>query len=727
MDHLANVGSRASLFARAGGWPEAAKVTGLLHDLGKAKPEFQAYLLGQGQRASEPHSGEGARYALERLGGLGKLIAYAIAGHHAGLPNGVRPANGRPPTPLSERVKQARRLELPDGISLPELKLPSPLAGLPANGHPNYALHFFTRMLFSTLVDADFLETEAWFDGIEGRQRERGWHGSLDQLGHALDAYLARFAGACGKVNALRAEILAHARSRATERPGFFSLTVPTGGGKTLTSLAFALDHARAHGLERVIFVIPYTSIIEQTAAVFREALADEDAVLEHHASFDWDGLEDPTESERLRLAAQNWDRPVVVTTAVQFFESLHANRPSKCRKLHRLARSVIVLDEAQTLPLHLLRPCLAALRELVRGYGASVVLCTATQPALLREEGFTAPEALARGAVRELAPDPPRLYQALRRVEVKDAGTLSDEQLAERITAREQVLVIVNATEHAQAFFARIREGGGAFHLSTRMTAAHRRAVLAEIRHRLAQGAPVRLVSTSLIEAGVDIDFPEVWRALAGIDSIAQAAGRCNREGRRKHAVTWVFRSSEGFRAPADLEQFAMVGAEVLANYPAPLSLDAVRDYFRQLYWDRGIEQLDRARLGQQPYAILKEIENAGNQFDFPFADIAAAFRMIEGGVPLVITGGEWGLPPDEEDDLRHNPHAGAIARALQSFQVQIPPRRRQALIAAGAAEIWRDGEFGEQFVFLRNPRLYDGQTGLRYEAPEDLGGLIL
>ncbi len=726
-DHLrkvANAAQRNAACFAAGEW---ASVAGLLHDLGKSKPGFQAYL--RGERGSDPHSGEGARYAHEHLGRAGKLLAYCIAGHHAGLPNGIGYCAAKPPTPLTERIRQAAAVALPGDFSLPALTTtPAPIGpradSIPG---PNFRMHFFIRMLFSALVDADFLETERFYDHVKGRDHPRGWTGTLDNLGLQLDAHLAGFGPALTPINELRTEILAHARAQATAKPGLFSLTVPTGGGKTLTSLAFALDHARCHGMGRVIYVAPFTSIIEQTADQFRRALGDGDAVLEHHASFDWDGLEDKSESEseKLRLAAQNWDRPIVVTTAVQFFESLFANRPSKCRKLHRMANSVIILDEAQTLPLRLLRPCLAALRELAQGYGASVVFCTATQPALIREDGFSAPEGLPRAALRELAPEPARLYKALRRVRVIDAGTLDDAALAARIAAQGQVLVILNNRRHVRALFDKIADLKGATLLTTLMTAAHRRKVLATVRTTLVGVQPVRLIATSLIEAGIDVDFPQLWREVAGIDSIAQAAGRCNREGRYDSADAFVFRTSEDFKPPADLQQFAEIGAEVMARHDDPLSLDAVRDYFRQLYWDRGIEALDSAKVGSVT-GIMAALEGAGNRMNFPFADIAAAFRMIEqSGVPLIIQGGDWGIPPEMLADFYHKPHAGPLARDFQPYQVQIPQYQRAQLLQAGAAEIWREGDFGEQFVLLTNQRLYDAKAGFSADDYEDLGDM--
>ncbi len=724
--HLFAVAMRCGEFVTPFGakpWGEAA---GLLHDLGKAKPAFQDKL--RGEKNSEPHSGEGARYAQDQLGGLaGKLLAYAIAGHHAGLPNGSTFSSGRPPTPLNERLKQSQLLELPDGVKLPSLAgcIPDPLKAM-ASTDPfaSFKLHFFTRMLFSALTDADFLETERFYDTVENRDSPRGSATTLAGLAEALEAHLAKFEGAKVDVNRLRAEILSHVRKSAAQTPGLFSLTVPTGGGKTLASLAFALDHARLHSLERVIYVIPYMSIVEQTADVFCEALGDKDAVLEHHSSFDWEGLDEPGEAERLKLAAQNWDRPVVVTTAVQFFESLYSNRTSKCRKLHRLAKSVIVLDEAQTLPLRLLRPCLAAIKELARGYGSSVVLCTATQPALLKEDGFNHPEGLTKASVRELAPDPPRLYEALRRVRVQDAGMISDATLAEKIADTQQVLVILNNRRHVRELFESIKGLDGAVHLTTNMTAAHRRAVLAEVKSRLMADLPVRLIATSLIEAGVDVDFAVVWREIAGIDSIAQAAGRCNREGNLARGEVFVFRSDSAHKPPADLQQFAEIGTQVLERHDDPLSLKAVHDYFRHLYWNRD-QGLDLGQVGAVT-GIMKALSQSGNQFDFPFADIAQAFRIIEdGSLPLLIQGGEWGVPKTLLEELKFNPHAGAIARKFQPYQVQVPLRLRSELLRLGAAEIWRNDEFGEQFVLLTNPVLYDADAGFSAENAEDMGFL--
>ena len=722
-EHLDNVAGRCVEFAARFGAEDCARVVALLHDLGKAKPAFQDRL--EGKKDSEPHTGEGALYARDEMKEhMGKLLAYCVAGHHTGLPNGVGRSNGNPQRPLTDRLSETNPIELPEWLKIPFIKtVPTPLQAVKSDDPARFfKLHFFTRMLFSALVDADYLETERFYDKVEGRDSQRASTATLAGLAPALEKKLAGFGEPTSPVNRLRAEILAHVRKGAAQAPGLFSLTVPTGGGKTLASLAFALDHAKQHGLERVIYVIPYTSIVEQTAGVFREALGDEDAVLEHHASFDWEKRDDTDESERssLRLAAENWDRPVVVTTTVQFFESLFANRTAKCRKLHRLAKSVIILDEAQTLPPHVLRPCLAAIKELAEGYGASLVLCTATQPALLKEDGFTFPEWLAKKDVRELAPNPPKLYQQLRRVQLLDAGTLDDTDLAQRIADSGSVLVILNNRRHAREIFDNIRCHGDAYHLTTSMTPNHRRAILAKVRDRLEKNLPVRLVATSLVEAGVDIDFPTVYRAMAGIDSIAQAAGRCNREGKMaEFGRIFIFRPDTEHKPPPELQRFADEGAKIIARHKEDaLSLAAVRDYFRLLYWNRAGD-LDSSKVGPVKGIMksLSESERSDQGNDLPFADIAQAFHLIDDStLPVIICDGKWGVPEQQLKAWQFLPYPGSIARKLQPFQVQVPMRIRDKMLCQGAARVWRK-DFGEQFVLLANADMYDGQAGLRVD----------
>ena len=528
-DHLIAVGERAAGLATPFGWAEAARAAGLLHDTGKASDAFQAYIAQPRGDAGGPkgpdHSTAGAREAIKIYPKpLGRMLATIIAGHHAGLDDATK---------LEQRFSLDNEIKPYAGwrdevTGLPAMATLQPTMPFRRSAHPEFSQAFLTRMLFSCLVDADFLETEAFHDRAEGRVSQRGGHSGIVALRDRLRTFMAAMDGKSNDgVSALRSRVLAAAVAKAEAPPGLFTLTVPTGGGKTLASLSFALEHASRHGLRRVIHVAPFTSIIEQTAGVFREALATEDDVLEHHANVDWPETDNDDEGGRrkLRRAIENWDVPVVVTTAVQFFESLFAARTGRCRKLHNLARSVIVLDEAQALPIHLLRPCMAAIEELALNYSTSVVLCTATQPALRVKDGFTG--GFDIGEEREIAPDPEALYAALKRVRVEVLpGLQPDTAVAARFGEQPQMLCIVNSRAHARALYETIRHLPGAMHLSTLMVAKHRRAVLAEVRRRAAAGEAARVVSTSLIEAGVDLDVPEVWRAVAGLDSIAQAAG---------------------------------------------------------------------------------------------------------------------------------------------------------------------------------------------------------
>ena len=359
-----------------------AALAGLLHDLGKYGPDFQARLRDPTKRAD--HSTAGAVWAFERLPQTwGRLLAHVVAGHHAGLKDDLLSPDGRIETKRGlltpvERTAQADGLVLPQSVS-------GPTGIRRVNSESGFQIAFLTRMIFSCLIDADRAAAAA-FDA-HGDDVQEVDHPSIVALETALHEWMGRRAVAPTPLNTLRDDVLRAAIAKASEPQGVFTLTVPTGGGKTLTSLAFALAHARKHGLDRVIVVIPFTSIIEQTAKVYREVLGSlGSAVLEHHSAFEMEKegkwSEERVGPDRLRLAMERCDSPIVVTTAVQFFESLFSDRPSRCRKLHSIARSVVV-DEAQTMPLPLLRPCVMALKELARNYGVSVVLCTATQPAL--------------------------------------------------------------------------------------------------------------------------------------------------------------------------------------------------------------------------------------------------------------------------------------------------------------------------------------------------------
>lgn len=721
-EHSINVGHMAGEFASVFGAREMGKASGYLHDLGKYTLPFQERLRGSPLRVD--HSTWGAHIALERYGAIGYVLAYGIAGHHAGLANGMGEGVR---TALDERLKA----DLPKLLDVwkADIALPAPSA-LPPRGYRPYSeaghkdnrrqsfqLAFLSRMLFSCLVDADFIDTERFYKNAE-KQPDHRSAGTpppeLPVLKEQLDRYLQSLP-TDGEVNLMRAHILKHVRTQADQDTRLFSLTVPTGGGKTLASLAFALDHAIRNGLRRVIFVIPFTSIVEQNAAVFRKALGSlgDAAVLEHHSAFVQQTLprDDPEKyqaAKKLQLAMENWDAPIIVTTAVQFFESLFAARPSQCRKLHNIAGSVVIVDEAQTMPLRLLRPCVAAVDELARNYRTSVVLCTATQPALQIDQFDGGLD------MRELAPNPPLLYEQLRRVRVQHVGTWSDDELAAQMRSREQVLCIVNNRRHARAVYQAMAELPGARHLSTLMCAKHRREVLDDVRQMLKQGLPCRLVSTSLIEAGVDLDLPTVLRAEAGLDSIAQAAGRCNREGKRSITASEVLvfaNANEDWAPPQELKQYAQVAREVLRYFrDDPLSPNAIRDYFEKLYWHKGSDKLDEPNL-------MGQLSSA--RFDsLPLETLATQFRMIDSvQMPVII-------PFDDAArkalrDLEHAEGCGKLARDLQPYLVQLPQRGFDALYKAGAIAAVAPTKWGEQFMVLANEGLYDSRYGLSWDNP--------
>jgi CRISPR-associated endonuclease/helicase Cas3 len=726
-EHLRAVGARAGTFAAAFGLTKWGEAAGVLHDIGKNSDAFQAYI--RGRSASPDHSTAGAIEARKSYGPqAGRILAFTIAGHHAGLSDGkdltlrlekqVEPYNhwehyaGSPPTiaDLAQSKMPAKHLD-----------------------YPGFHSAFLTRMIFSCLVDADFLETERFYADAKGEIVARGNYSSMIKLRDQLHAYMTKksLGADVTPLNRLRSEILAHAISRATFASGMFTMTVPTGGGKTLASLSFALEHAVLKAKDRVIYVAPYTSIIEQTAQVFRDALSTDEDILEHHGNFDWDAAEDGKGEidrdglKKLRHSTENWDAPVIVTTAVQFFESLFAARTSSCRKLHNIANSVIVLDEAQTLPLHLLRPCMAALDELARNYGASVVLCTATQPALRVIDNALPPNKLKKkqgfdiGPERELAPTIERLYHMLKRVNVEVLKEpVDDSVIAARFAEREQMLSIVNTRGHAKALFDVTKDLPGVWHLTTLMCPAHRRQVLAKVRQDLKDGHPVRLVATSLIEAGVDIDFPEVWRAETGLDSIAQAAGRCNREGKTTAGRVVVF-TPAAHKLPRAFTAYRD-SARLPLQMPDPLGLEAIEAYFQALYFNRGYEALDTVKIDDRA-GIIPALERTAPAFDFPFSSIAAGFRMIDETMRPVIV--PWAEQRNEVDRLlaalrgSEVPPA-RIVRKLQQYTVPIPEAAWKRLLGTGAIQPVNSA-FGDRFMVLSSNGLYDDKTGLRLDDP--------
>lgn len=547
-EHLREVSKLAGDMAAVFDAADWASLAGRWHDLGKYRPAFQSYIKQvsgfdpeahiEGGAGRVDHSTAGAIHAVEKLKGAGRVLAYLIAGHHAGLPDwdtaeaggaalSVRVDEGKKKNYLGEALGNA----VPDDILQGDMPATKPPGG-------SVGLHLWMRMLFSCLVDADFLDTESFMS--PEKANDRGMWPSLQILKAQFDQYMTDKASSAADtpVNRIRAEILRDCRNAAQSEKGLFTLTVPTGGGKTLSGMAFALNHAAKHGMSRVIVAIPYTSIIEQTADQYREIFSD--AVLEHHSNLDTD-----KENSKSRLAAENWDAPIVVTTNVQLLESLFAAKTSRCRKLHNIANSVIVMDEAQLLPPEFLQPVLDVMRLLVEHYGVTLVLSTATQPALATRKNAHGKTLLCGlDNAKEIITDVPALYRSLNRVCVEKPLDMSSritwEELAVVLQKQKSVLAIVNTRRDCRQLFELMPKG--TIHLSALMCGEHRSQVIKDIKQKLKEGESVRVISTQLVEAGVDLDFPVVYRALAGLDSIAQAAGRCNREGKLGKGKVVVF-----------------------------------------------------------------------------------------------------------------------------------------------------------------------------------------
>ncbi|MDP8255330.1 MAG: CRISPR-associated endonuclease Cas3'' [Candidatus Alcyoniella australis] len=680
-EHLRGTAELAKAFADKFASGASAELAALAHDLGKTQPAFQGRLRGENRRVRHAYVGAAELFA---RGELGCLLAAAVAGHHGGLADFIEFAQG-----IRAELDQARR-------HLAKARERGFSANLPqySDGPPflkdEVAHEFWLRMVFSALVDADYLDTERFFDPERAGRRDGAL--SIAEMKARLDDFLAGMTRDAepSPINAFRARVLAQCRAAASLPPGLFSLTVPTGGGKTLSSMAFGLDHAAKYGLERVIVVIPYTSIIEQNSQVYRGVFGDE-AVIEHHSAVKMEMAPCAEVSTRARLAAENWDSPLVVTTSVQFFESLFANRPGRCRKLHNIARSVVVLDEVQTLPAKLLAPILDGLNTLARDYGVSIVLSTATQPALRHRDGFP----LGLTDVREIVTDPLSLFKATSsRTNVTWPADLNLpttwEALADRLAGEACVLCVVHRRDDAWRLTTMLDQRLGneqTVHLSATMCAEHRLATINAIRATLRDGRPIRVVSTQLVEAGVDLDFPVVYRALGGLDSIAQAAGRCNREGRLAQGRVEVFVAQSN--PPRGVPTKALEVTRGLLAGRGALDIhdpEIYDEFFQRLFF---LTDSD-----------AKDIQ--GKRKRLAFKQVAEAFRMIEDdwSEGVIVP---FGRAADVIDDIDRRVQNGSPIswrhqlRRLQRFTVQIPRktadewRVRGHLLPLGEEVAWR------------------------------------
>jgi CRISPR-associated endonuclease/helicase Cas3 len=723
--HLNKVAYHTAKFA-AEMFPEHSEVsksanqwgylTGLWHDLGKYAPEWQTYLASKADphtaeiTGTVDHSSAGAQHATSNHI-LSHLLAYPIAGHHSGLLDAE-----------SNHACQKIRLtkaDLADWSKAPQEILSHSLPALPAFllQRDAFSLGFYSRMIFSCLVDADFLATESFMNPSQTTVRNQIPSDCLHKIAALVSQYIDSFGepAAHDTVNLQRHKVVQDCRAKASDAPGLFTLTVPTGGGKTLSSLLFALLHAIQHGHKRIIFVVPFTSIIEQNAQVIRDILAPLQTdgytpLIEHHSA-----LAPDKETEQSRLAAENWDAPVIITTAVQFYESLYAAKTSRSRKLHNIANSVVILDEAQTLPVDFLHPCLRVLRELTAHYHTTAVLCTATQPAIHHH-----PQDFPIGLedCREIIRDTASLFAALKRVELSTLGKLPDADLACRLRGHPQALCIVNRRKHAREIFRLLGSSEENFHLSALMCPEHRSEILATVRARLITGKPVRLVSTQLIEAGVDVDFPVVYRSLAGLDSIAQAAGRCNRNGKIPIGHTHVF-TPEDQKGEAYFRETAQIASQLIGLHSDLLGEKAIHHYFDLYYYQQQRRWDSKNILGRENFDLRQD---ASFPFHFQFATVARDFQLIDDWqVPVII-------PFDENAreliaQLRNPaiPLNRKLLRGLQRYTVQISPKLRDENIRS--FEALRDAQF---HALISADLNYSHHFGITFDA-EDAGAQSL
>ena len=693
-EHLIGVAEIARRFANQLGLPGYGYVMGLLHDKGKERIGFQQHIrrasgFDPNMQVEEPseHAYIGGIVSQHLFPKEFGLFSNAIMGHHRGLYD-------------DDEWKEKLLSVLPQEVtieSIPaDLHIPESLLGIKPRD-----IHHLERVLYSCLVDADYLDTEAFMTPEQSALRGKGE--KLSKLLNQLENYLHSLKenASPSKVNEIRNQVQEWCRQSSCDKPGYYSLTVPTGGGKTLSSLLWAMKHAMIHQKERIIIAIPYTSIITQTAAVLRRVFGDNN-VLEHHSDADYsDNKSEYTRS--LQLATENWDYPIIVTTNVQLFESLFSNKPSSCRKLHNIVNSVIILDEAQTLPCEFLHPIVDAIETYHRIFRCSILFTTASQPTLSGTIVGTNPSAgfTALPTINEIIPKAAHLHDQLRRVQLHfDKKASTYDEISQRIAREERVLCIVNTRKDAKEIFERLPEEGIRVHLSRMMCPAHVKKTIHELKEVLHSDYhnSIRVVSTQLIEAGVDIDFPVVYRQESGLDSVLQAAGRCNREGRLPICPTYVFSlAKEHPLPPGYISQTN--NARINMGYSHDwFSQEAMDDYFKQLY--SRVASFDKNGIGDlldNPSCIM-------------FESASKAFQLIdEDGIPVLINWGE-GMDLVKKWEL-YGPSA-ALFRAFAQYSVNVRKKDFDILMGSGALR-----QLDEHVFLIEDSSFYRDDVGLVME----------
>ncbi|MBE0508181.1 MAG: CRISPR-associated helicase Cas3' [Marinospirillum sp.] len=799
--HLYEVGELASAFAKKVGAENAGRLLGLLHDFGKYSQQFQNYIKSatgeinpdeddyvdaKGMKGKVDHSTAGAHLVWKRLkrfgaGGQGELcgqiLSLCIASHHSGLidcfgidDKAVFTERMRKPDEkvhLDECLQAAdqRIMEAIGQLATVDLvkELFGQLAKLVNFNEPStidfFNLGFFTRFLFSCLIDADRLNSAEFEDPTRLSERLNNaapvdWSVALARLEKHLAALAPR-----NYVDELRREISDNCKNNSERAQGIYTLTVPTGGGKTYASLRYALHHARHHALDRIIYVIPYTSIIEQNAKVIREVVEkDGDVrpwVLEHHSN-----LEPEQQTWQTKLVSENWDAPIVLTTMVQLLETLFSGGTKGVRRLHQLANSVLIFDEIQTLPVNCVHIFCNAINFLSQQANTTTVLCTATQPSINELKGSDKGQ-LIIPKENELAGDFNRHFNELRRVDVNNLlrpGGWHTQEIAELAVAqfneRNSCLVIVNTKAWAQVLYRRCAEkvnDSHLFHLSTNQCPRHRKILLYLIKKRLKYGKPVLCISTQLIEAGVDVDFASVIRFLAGLDSIAQAAGRCNRNGRLKDdegnlikgQVFVINPDKESTGLFKDIEAGKDKAERVLSEgYEDILSPEAIKQYFRYYFFDRADDmayRLDgnKSQRSDNLLNLLSVREGCNKNFDeregkiplmrHAFMEAGKKFKAIDAPTQAVII--RQGKGCKLVDELcsaakEFNAHRYyQLLRQAQKYSVNVFPNVWKKLLEQGAVH---EVQLGHGIYYL-DEEYYSRDFGLGTERVSMMRSHIL
>lgn len=726
--HLIEVASLASEFASHFNASDWAYLSGILHDAGKFSLKFQKRLTNSSIKVD--HSTPGAQYIYELWNKDTKahLLAAVIAGHHAGLMDfGLNKIDTRS---LSKRLvkciedtqdyKESLEHFLPINKGKSKLTIP-----IQPGIHQGLQLSLFTRMLFSCLVDADSLNAELFV--TPNKYHYRSNHSSIPVMLERYKEYMnSNFSNPITSINKARLNLHKECLEQARNGPGIYTLSLPTGSGKTLISLGFALHHAMEYGKRRIIFVIPYTSIIEQTVKVYRKVLGYGN-VLEHHSNVqhysdtNFENHEEQYKTlKKLEMAEENWDFPIIVTTNVQFFESLFSNKRSRCRKLHNIANSIIIIDEAQMMNGGLYKPSLYALEELHRNYQATILLSTATQPVI--QELFEKPINIV-----EIKSHYAQIIEQSRTVELTSLGLTTLDDLAKRIVEHKQVLCITNTRRDARELYNKTVALIGSkhvYHLSARMCARHRRKKLLEIDRRLDKKLPVLLISTQLIECGVDIDFPIVYRELAGLDSIKQAAGRCNRDGRYTDSKVYVYNTQLSIRNKW-LNLTSNITKRLLQKHAkSPLSKEALTEYFQELYFYQSLNALNPSDDLTDQHKILPKLKEQASICAFPFETVANCFQLIETTTKPVLI--DWDTFSKKQlEVLESATNISKVIRKLQPYVVQLYEEEFNAFCKSG--EII---EIRENIFKLLNPKQwYSNDIGIipyssiQQEKENDIG----